>query len=130
MSITAGRERDRLKLVYGSILNFKDGAAVKKGDVLAEWDPYSNPIIADVSGTVRFDNIEEGVTMAEQVDAVTGFSTKVITDSKGADAKPTVSLIDGSGKSLNLPNREIPARYVIPVGAQLLVSERERSACR
>jgi DNA-directed RNA polymerase subunit beta' len=118
----SGRERERFKLVYGSILNVRDGAAVKKGDVLAEWDPYSNPIIADVSGTVRFDNIEEGVTMSEQVDAVTGFSTKVITDTKGADAKPMVSLIDGSGKSLNLPNREIPARYILPVGAQLLVS--------
>lgn len=119
----SGRERERFKLVYGSVLNFKNGEAVKKGDILAEWDPYSNPIIADVSGTIRFDNIEEGVTMAEQVDAVTGFSTKVITDTKGADAKPTVSVVDASGQALKLPNRDIPARYILPVGAQLLISE-------
>ncbi len=119
----SGRERERFKLVYGSVLNVKDGDAIKKGDVLAEWDPYSNPIIADMNGVVRFDNIEEGATMSEQVDAVTGFSTKVITDSKGADAKPAVSLTDSNGKVMNLPNREIPARYILPVGAQLLVSD-------
>ena len=119
----SGRERERFKLVYGSILNVKDGDAIKKGDVLAEWDPYSNPIIADVSGVPQFDNIEEGVTMSEQVDAVTGFSTKVITDTKGADAKPTVLITNGSGQVLKLPNRDIPARYILPVGAQLLISE-------
>jgi DNA-directed RNA polymerase subunit beta' len=119
----SGRERERFKLVYGSILTVKAGDPVKKGDILAEWDPYSNPIIADMTGVIRFDNIEEGATMSEQVDAVTGFSTKVITDSKGADAKPAVSIADASGKIMNLPNREIPARYILPVGAQLLVSE-------
>ena len=117
----SGRERERFKLVYGSVLNVKDGSVVKKGDVLAEWDPYSNPIIAEVSAKVVFRDIEEGVTMAEQVDAVTGFATKVITDSKGADAKPTVLLTDANGNGIKLPGRETEARYVIPVGAQLLV---------
>jgi DNA-directed RNA polymerase subunit beta' len=119
----SGRERDRMKLVYGSSLNFKEGADVKKGDVLAEWDPYSNPIVADISGHIQFQDIEEGVTMAEQVDAVTGFATKVITDTKGADSKPTILMTDGQGKVLELPARNIPARYVIPVGAQLMVSD-------
>lgn len=118
----SGRERERFKLVYGSVLNVKDGSPVKKGDVLAEWDPYSNPIIADVTGIVKFENIEEGVTMSEQVDPVTGFSTKVITDSKGADAKPTVSIYDSNGNPIKLPNRDTNARYLIPVGAQLLVT--------
>jgi DNA-directed RNA polymerase subunit beta' len=118
-----GRERERFRLVYGSTLNVKDGAQVKKGDVIAEWDPYSNPIVADISGVVRFDNIEEGATMSEQVDAVTGFATKVITDSKGADAKPSITLMDGSGKALKLPNRDVAARYVLPLGAQILVSD-------
>lgn len=119
----SGRERERFRLVYGSVLNVKEGDTVKKGDVLAEWDPYANPIIADVNGRIKFENIEEGVTMQEQVDAVTGFATKVITDTKGADAKPTVYIVDESGEPLKLPNRDIPARYVIPVGAQLLMSE-------
>ena len=104
-------------------MKFKEGDEVKKGDVLAEWDPYSNPIVADVTGIVQFQDIEEGVTMAEQVDAVTGFATKVITESKGADSKPTVLITDGNGKVLDLPNRAVPCRYVIPVGAQLLISD-------
>ncbi len=118
-----GRERERFRLVYGSVLNFKPGEMVPKGAVLAEWDPYSNPIISEVTAKIVFQDIEEGVSMAEMVDAVTGFATKVITESKSADAKPTVLLQDASGKQMMLPGRDIPARYIIPVGAQLLVSE-------
>ena len=120
---SSGRERDRMKLVYGAILRFNEGETVAKGDTLAEWDPYSNPIVADLTGTIQYQDIEEGVTMTEQVDAVTGFATKVITDTKGADSKPTVLVTDGNGKTLDLPGRSVPCRYVIPVGAQLLVSD-------
>lgn len=120
---SSGRERDSMKLVYGAILRFKEGQEVKRGDVLAEWDPYSNPIVADLNGVIQYQDIEEGATMAEQVDAVTGFATKVITESKGADNKPTVLIADANGKVLDLPNRNVPCRYVIPVGAQLLVND-------
>jgi len=120
-----GRERERFKLVYGAILNFKDGDKVPKGGVVAEWDPYSNPIIAELSSKVVFQDIEEGVTMSEQVDAVTGFATKVITESKSAEVKPAIHLTDGNGKTLTLPGRDIPARYLIPVGAQLLVTNEQ-----
>ena len=120
---SSGRERDRMKLVYGAILRFNEGETVAKGDTLAEWDPYSNPIVADLTGTIQYQDIEEGVTMTEQVDAVTGFATKVITDTKGADSKPTVLVTDANGKVMDLPGRSVPCRYVIPVGAQLLVSD-------
>lgn len=119
----SGRERERFKLVYGAILNFKDGDKVLKGATIAEWDPYSNPIIAELSAKIQFQGIEEGVTMTEQVDPVTGFATKVITESKASDDKPTVMLMDESGKALMLPGREIPARYLVPVGAQLIVAD-------
>jgi DNA-directed RNA polymerase subunit beta' len=118
-----GRERERFKLVYGATLNFKDGDRVSKGATVAEWDPYSNPIIAEVSAKIQFQDIEEGSTMAEQVDAVTGFATKVIVESKSAEVKPTLLLVDESGKQVTLPGRDIPARYLIPVGAQLLVTD-------
>lgn len=118
-----GRERERFKLVYGSVLNVKESDSVNKGQILAEWDPYSNPIISEVSGKVAFQDIEEGVTMTEQVDAVTGFATKVITESKSSDVKPAVLIVDEQGQQLMLPGRDIPARNIIPVGAQLLVSE-------
>jgi DNA-directed RNA polymerase subunit beta' len=120
---TNGRERDRFKLAYGSTLSIKDGDTVAKGAVLAEWDPYANPIISEVSGKIAYQDIEEGVTMTEQVDAVTGFATKVISESKSADQKPTVLIVDEAGKQIMLPGRDIPARSIIPVGAQLLVAE-------
>ncbi|MBS1972172.1 MAG: DNA-directed RNA polymerase subunit beta' [Bdellovibrionales bacterium] len=119
----AGRERERFKLVYGAVLNFKEGEKVVKGATVAEWDPYSNPIIAELSGKIAYQDIEEGATMTEQVDAVTGFATKVITESKSSDVKPTVFLTDANGKPMTLPGRDIPARYLIPVGAQLLVAD-------
>ena len=119
----AGRERERFKLVYGAVLNFKEGEKVVKGATVAEWDPYSNPIIAELTGKITYQDIEEGATMTEQVDAVTGFATKVITESKSSDVKPTVFLTDANGKPMTLPGRDIPARYLIPVGAQLLVAD-------
>ncbi len=120
---STGREREHFKLVYGAILNFKDGDKITKGATLAEWDPYSNPIIAEVSGRIQFQDIEEGSTMQEQVDSVTGFATKVITESKSSDVKPTLLVTDENGKTKSLPGRDIPARYLVPVGAQLLVSD-------
>jgi DNA-directed RNA polymerase subunit beta' len=120
---SSGRERDRFRLVYGSILLFKEGNEVKKGDTIAEWDPYSNPIVADVSGVAAFQDIEEGSTMTEQVDPVTGFATKVITESRSSEIKPTVYVKDQNGEIQDMPGRNIPARYVVPVGAQLLVSD-------
>ncbi len=121
----AGRERERFKLVYGTILNFKEGDSVKQGDVVAEWDPYSNPIITEVSGRIMFKDIEEGVTVAEQVDPVTGFSTKVITESKSGDLKPTIMIVDDNGNVKKFPGRDVEIRYVIPVDAQLLVADGE-----
>ena len=122
LSDSTGRERERFRVVYGSVLNIKDGAAVTKGMILAEWDPYSNPIISEVSGKIAFQDIDEGSTMTEQVDSVTGFATKVITESKSSDVKPTVLVVDDAGKQIMLPGRDIPARAIIPVGAQLLVN--------
>ncbi len=119
----SGREKERFKLVYGSVLNFKDGQKVTKGATLAEWDPYSNPIISEVSAKVHFQDIEEGTTLSEQVDSVTGFAAKVISETKSAEMKPTIYLCDESGKVVNLPGRDIPARYLLPVGAQLLVTD-------
>jgi DNA-directed RNA polymerase subunit beta' len=120
-----GRERDRYPVVYGAKLFFKDGDMIKKGDTLCEWDPYANPIIAEVSGKVGFLGIVEGQTMSEQVDPVTGFATKVITDSKSGDDKPTVFIADEAGNPVKIEGRSTPARYVIPVGAQLLVSDND-----
>ncbi len=120
-----GRERERFKIVYGAVLNFKEGSIVKAGQVVAEWDPYSNPIISETGGRILFKDIEEGVTLAEQVDPVTGFSTKVITEGKGGDMKPRIAVVDENGNPKKFSGRDVDVQYVIPVEAQLLVTDGE-----
>ena len=121
-----GREKERIKAVtYGAIVSKKEGEVIKKGEQILEWDPYSNPIVAEVSGTASFLDIEEGVTMAQQVDPMTGFSTRVIIQRKKGEKKPYIVIKDEKGEAVNIPGKNLPAQYLIPVGAQLLVTEGE-----
>ena len=122
----SGRERERFSLVYGATLHFKAGDFIKKGDKISEWDPYTSPIISELTATVVFEDIKEGMTLSEQVDPVTGFSTKVVIESKVGELKPRILLTDEKGKVLQLPGREAPARYTIPVGAQLMVNHGDK----
>ena len=85
-----GRERERHKVPYGATLLVKDGNVVKAGKVLATWDPTSRPIITEYTGRVKFENVEEGVTVAKQVDDVTGLSTLVVIDPKRRRSQPKV----------------------------------------
>ncbi|MDE0092152.1 MAG: DNA-directed RNA polymerase subunit beta', partial [Oligoflexia bacterium] len=118
-----GWEREKFSLVYGAILNFKEGDKVKKGDLIAEWDPYTNIVVSDVSGIVKFQGIEEGVNVVEQVDSVTGFTTKVITESKSGDKKCIVAIVDGKGNPIMFPGRDVPTTYILSIGSQLMVSD-------
>ncbi len=117
-----GRERERYALVYGAHLTRREGDPVKAGEVLAEWDPYTVPIITEVGGTVRYGDVLEGVTMEEQVDEVTGLSRKVVVESRAADKRPRVTIKGEDGKTAKLPNGA-PARYMLPVGANIVVEE-------
>jgi DNA-directed RNA polymerase subunit beta' len=118
-----GRERRRYSVIYGAKLRVKDGQKVKEGEILAEWDPYSIPVLTEVSGRVKFGDIIEGVTMQEQVDEFTGLSRKVITESKDAELRPRISMKDEKGRTLNLPGSVSQARYLLPVGANIFISE-------
>lgn len=117
------RERERYPIVYGAKLKKKHDARVKAGELLAEWDPYTIPMLTEVSGTVKFGDILEGVTMEEKVDERTGLSTKVIVDCKDLDKRPRVSIKDREGRTLRLPGSETFARYLLPVGAHIHVTE-------
>ncbi|MFA5371811.1 MAG: DNA-directed RNA polymerase subunit beta', partial [Sideroxydans sp.] len=97
-----GRERERHKVPYGANLTAHEGAAVKAGVVLATWDPHTRPIITEYAGQVRFENIEEGSTVAKQIDEVTGLSTLVVIDPKRSatgkgGVRPLVRLLDAAG---------------------------------
>jgi DNA-directed RNA polymerase subunit beta' len=119
----SGREREIYPIIYGAKIKVEDGQAVKSGDLIAEWDPYTIPILTEASGKVKFGDIIEGVTMQEQLDEVTGFSTKVISESKDPDARPRVSIKDEKGRTLRIPGTESMARYLLPIGAHIVVSE-------
>jgi DNA-directed RNA polymerase subunit beta' len=110
-----GRERERYGVVYGGRLRIAEGGAVIKGAVIAEWDPFTMPILTEATGRVRFGDMVEGVTMEEQVDDVTGLSRKVIIESKSADRRPRVSIKDEQGKTIQ--------RYLMPVGANIVIQE-------
>jgi DNA-directed RNA polymerase subunit beta' len=119
----SGRERERYSVIYGAKLQAEDGQQVKSGQLLAEWDPYTVPILTEVSGLVKFGDIVEGVTMQEQLDEVTGLSRKVIVESRDTDVRPRISIKDEEGRTKNLPGSESKARYILPVGANILVAE-------
>jgi DNA-directed RNA polymerase subunit beta' len=120
-----GRERKRYPAVYGAKLAVAEGKKVKEGELIAEWDPYTIPIITEVPGLVKFGDITEGVTMQEQVDEVTGHAHKVIIESKELDLRPRISIkqerVDAVGKKA----METEARYILPVGSHIYVKEDE-----
>ena len=120
-----GRDREVNPVIYGTKLKVKEGQKIKAGDVLAEWDPYTIPIITEASGAVKFGDIEEGKTMREQVDEVTGLSSKVIVGYKEGDLRPRISIKDEAGRTVKVPGRSIEARYLLPVGAIITANEGE-----
>ena len=120
-----GRDREVNPVIYGTKLKVKEGQKIKAGDVLAEWDPYTIPIITEASGAVKFGDIEEGKTMREQVDEVTGLSSKVVIGYKEGDLRPRISIKDEAGRTVKVPGRSIEARYLLPVGAIITANEGE-----
>jgi DNA-directed RNA polymerase subunit beta' len=119
-----GRERERYKINYGAHLNFHEGDLVNDGDTIAQWDPYTSPILTDVDGTVKFGDIAENVTMTERLDPVTGLSTKVTVESRNQDMRPRISIKEtGTNKTAKLPSGKGDARYLLPVGAIIMVAE-------
>jgi DNA-directed RNA polymerase subunit beta' len=118
-----GRERERYGVIYGAKLMVREGQKIEPGTLMAEWDPFAMPIIAEVSGIVKYGDIIEGVTMNEQLDEVTGLSRKSIVESRDADARPRISIKNDKGETKNLPNSESQARYFLPVGANITAND-------
>ena len=117
------RSRGRYPVPYGAHIKLEEGAKVKKGVLIAEWDPFSIPILSEVEGIVKFGDVTEGKTMQEQVDEVTGLSRKVIIEATDADLRPRVSIKSKEGKTLRVPVTNVMARYLLSVGSNIVVSE-------
>jgi DNA-directed RNA polymerase subunit beta' len=116
----SGRERERYPVVYGANLRIENGQPVKPGDLLLQWDPFANPILTEVGGTIRFGDIVEGATMQERVDEFTGLSSRVIVESKDPEMRPRILIKDAEGETV--------AQALLPVGAYLSVSEGQEVA--
>jgi DNA-directed RNA polymerase subunit beta' len=122
-----GRERERHKVPYGAVLTVKVDQTIKAGAILANWDPLTRPIITEFAGKAHFENVEEGLTVAKQVDEVTGLSTLVVIDPKRRGAakvvRPQVKLIDASGNEVKIPGTDHSVTIGFPVGALVQVRD-------
>jgi len=124
-----GREVERYPTIYGAVLKVRNGQKVSPGQVLAEWDPFTLPIMTDVGGVVKFGDIAEGRTMKEKRDVFTGKISRVIVESSELDVRPRISIKDKEGKTAILPNRKKgDARYELPIGAIIMVNEGDKIA--
>ena len=124
-----GREKARYRLQYGAKLLKKDGSKVKAGEILAEWDPYTIPIITEKEGTAHYVDLVEGVSMREIVDESTGIGSRVVMDWKqqtgGSNLRPRITLRDENGDVINLSNG-LEARYFMSMNAVLSVENKSK----
>jgi DNA-directed RNA polymerase subunit beta' len=123
-----GRERERHKVPYGATLLVGDGGIVKAGASLASWDPLTRPIISEFTGQIKFENVEEGVTVAKQVDDVTGLSTLVVIDGKRRSAsakgiRPIIKIMDDDGAEVRIAGTEHPVTIGLQFGALITVKD-------
>ena len=130
-----GRERERHKVPYGATLQVKDGDAVKAGKVLATWDATARPIITEYAGRVKFENVEEGVTVAKQVDDVTGLydprghrseAPRARATAKGV--RPQVKLLDDNGEEIKLAGSDLPVNITFQLGSIITVKDGQQVA--
>jgi DNA-directed RNA polymerase subunit beta' len=123
-----GRERERYKVPYGSNLKVAEGDTVEGGALVATWDPHTHPVITEVAGKLRFDDIVEGVTVQKRLDETTGLSSLEIMDpnqrpAAGKDLRPMVKLVDDKGKDVMISGTSIPAQYFLPAGSIISVKD-------
>ena len=121
-----GRERERYAVNYGARVLGEDGLTIKAGQTICEWDPFAVPILTEVSGVVKFGDIIEGVTMQETLDEVTGLSRKRIVESKDKDTRPRLSIKGEDGETVKIPGSENVARYFLPMGANIAMTDGDR----
>ena len=117
-----GRERERYKLPYGALITVGKNVEVEAGQVVATWDPHTHPIVSEVAGKVAFESMEEGITVREQTDEITGLSSISVIDpaeraSSAKELRPAVNVVDKKGKEVCLPGTNVPAHYHLPANA-------------
>ena len=121
-----GVDRERFPVPYGATLLIKDGQLVDPGTVIAAWDAFSIPIVAEVGGKIKYGDVVEGESMQERVDQITGKASKMVTTvSSSKQMNPRISIKDERGRTLKLPEGDLAARYPLPVGSIITVNEQD-----
>ncbi|MBI5843967.1 MAG: DNA-directed RNA polymerase subunit beta' [Deltaproteobacteria bacterium] len=118
-----GGVKERWPVIYGAHILVKDGQSVMEGDLLAQWDPFTTPILTEVNGVVKFGDILQGKTMQERIDPITGNSSRMIIEYKDTEVRPRISIKNEENKTVSLPKGSGLAQYFLPVNAILLVEE-------
>ena len=129
----SGRERERYKLPYGAVLKKGDGEHLEAGEIVANWDPHTHPIVSEVEGKVIFEGMEEGITIRRQTDELTGLTSISVIDPKdrpsaGKDTRPAVRLVDDNGDDLMLAGTDVPAHYFMEANAILSLEDGDHIA--
>ncbi|RMH11989.1 MAG: DNA-directed RNA polymerase subunit beta' [Gammaproteobacteria bacterium] len=122
------RERERYKVPYGAFISVEDGGSVEPGQIVANWDPHTHPIITEVAGSIKFSDFAVGVTVEEVMDEMTGLASYTVIDPKqrvtaGKNLRPAVSLVDEKGQQLCFPGTDVPAIYYLPAGSLIRVTD-------
>ena len=120
-----GIEKERYAAVYGSKLFFTEGGEVGVGDRILEWDPFSIPILTEVTGRAKYEDIIVSQTVAEQVDVVTGLTTRIVIESKDPSLQPRISILDENGEPILVPGTKRFATYRLQTGANIIVGDGE-----
>jgi DNA-directed RNA polymerase subunit beta' len=123
-----GRERERYKIPYGAIVSTRDDSAVTAGDIVANWDPHTHPIVTEVAGVIKFHDFYDNYNVRMERDEVTGLENLEVIpekerDKNYKDTQPRISLVDADGKELNLPGTKIHAQYSLPGGALVVAKD-------
>ena len=120
-----GVEKEKYPAVYGSKLFFKEGDDVNVGDTLIEWDPFSIPLLTEVAGLVKFEDMIVGATVSEQTDVVTGLTQRIVMENKDPSLQPRVTIVDADGNPIIVPGTQRQATYRLQVGSTLTVDEHD-----
>ncbi|MBT8115175.1 MAG: DNA-directed RNA polymerase subunit beta', partial [Arenicella sp.] len=126
-----GSDRERYKLPYGAVLQINDGDEIEAGQIVANWDPHTHPIITEVAGKIKFSELSEGMTVNKQTDELTGVTSYEVIDpserrGSARELKPMIELTDGRGKQLTLAGTDVPARYSLQAGAIVTVDDGQK----
>ena len=126
----AGRERERHKVPYGATLLVNDSKPIKVGEVMATWDPHTRPIISEYAGQVKFENVEEGITVSKQIDEVTGLSSLVVIESKAKagqskGTRPQIKLLDNKGEEVKLESSDNSVNVTFQLGYIITVADNQ-----